>query len=45
VTKRLDPSRYTLRTTPDLIGKSDAWADYGAGERPLKDAIARLDRG
>ena len=30
----LDPKRYTLRTVPGLLAKSDAWKDYDAGERP-----------
>ncbi|ODT87250.1 DNA ligase D [Phenylobacterium sp. SCN 70-31] len=38
----LDPARFTLRTAPALIGKSTAWRDYRAGERPLAAAIARL---
>ena len=38
----LDPKRFTVRTVPTLIAKSDPWADYDAGARPLKDAIKRL---
>ncbi len=38
----LDPSRYTIRTVPALLGKSKAWADYRDGERPLTEAIKRL---
>jgi bifunctional non-homologous end joining protein LigD len=38
----LDPKRFTVRTAPALIAKSDPWADYDAGARPLKDAIKRL---
>ena len=40
----LDPRRYTVRTVPKLLGKTKAWADYGASERPLADAIGRLGR-
>lgn len=42
VTARLDPSRYTLRTAPAVVGKSDAWDGYDDAARPLRDAIARL---
>jgi bifunctional non-homologous end joining protein LigD len=40
----LDPRRYTLRTVPELLRKTKAWADYCDGERPLEDAIARLGK-
>ena len=40
----LDPARYTVRTAPGLIGKSEAWSDYCGGERPLAEAIKRLER-
>jgi bifunctional non-homologous end joining protein LigD len=39
---RLDPNRFTLRTVPALLAKSEAWADYAAGARPLVAAIKRL---
>jgi bifunctional non-homologous end joining protein LigD len=42
VKKGLDPMRYTLRTTPALLGKTDAWEGYCDGERPLAPAIKRL---
>jgi bifunctional non-homologous end joining protein LigD len=38
----LDPMRFTLRTVPKLMVKSQAWADYSEGDRPLAPAIARL---
>ena len=38
----LDPAKYTVRTVPDLLGKSNAWEDYAAGERDLGAAIKRL---
>lgn len=38
----LDPTRFTIRTAPDLIGKSTAWADYFDAAKPLKAAIKRL---
>jgi bifunctional non-homologous end joining protein LigD len=40
----LDPKRFTIRTVPALLGKTKAWADYCAGERPLEDAIKRLGK-
>ena len=38
----LDPSRYTIRTTPALLKKTNAWADYADSERSLETAIKRL---
>jgi bifunctional non-homologous end joining protein LigD len=38
----LDPRRFTIRTVPGLLSKSDAWTDYGDAERPLAEAIKRL---
>ncbi|PXA92041.1 DNA ligase D [Caulobacter sp. D4A] len=38
----LDPSRFTIRTAPDLIARSTAWADYFEAGKPLKAAIKRL---
>jgi bifunctional non-homologous end joining protein LigD len=40
----LDPKKYTVRSAPTLIGKSDAWEGYFESERPLADAIKRLER-
>ena len=40
----LDPKRFTIRTVPDLLAKTKAWADYQEGERPLQRAIARLGK-
>lgn len=40
----LDPTRYTIRTVPALIGKSNAWKDYCQSERSLAEAIRRLDK-
>ena len=38
----LDPRRYTIRTTPALLAKTAAWADYAQSERSLETAIKRL---
>lgn len=40
----LDPKRWTIRTAPDLLKKTKAWADYCDAERPLVDAIKKLKR-
>jgi bifunctional non-homologous end joining protein LigD len=42
VKKGLDPSKYTVRSAPSLVARLSAWEDYREGERPLKEAIARL---
>jgi|TARA_R100000935_G_scaffold51532_1_gene78097 bifunctional non-homologous end joining protein LigD len=44
VRKGLDPLRFTLRTVPDLLKKTKAWADYAQGERPLAPAIRKLGK-
>jgi bifunctional non-homologous end joining protein LigD len=44
VKKSLVPSKYTVRTVPALIGKLNAWADYGESERPLANAVRRLGK-
>jgi bifunctional non-homologous end joining protein LigD len=41
----LDPMTFTIRTVPDLLGRSSAWKDYARAERPLADAIERLAKG
>ena len=38
----LDPLRYTIRTVPQLLGKSAAWNDYCDSERSILQAKARL---
>jgi bifunctional non-homologous end joining protein LigD len=40
----LDPMRFTVRTAAPLIAKSDAWRDYFDSERPLAEAIKRLEK-
>jgi len=42
VRRGLDPSRFTVRTAPSLIARSDAWKDYAASAGSLRDAIQRL---
>jgi bifunctional non-homologous end joining protein LigD len=42
VKRGLDPMRYTLRNVPTLLGRSRAWKDYCAGERPLRGALKRI---
>lgn len=42
VKKGLDPKAWTIRTTPSLLKKTKAWADYCDAERPLVDAIKKL---
>jgi len=44
VKKGLDHMRYTVRTTPALLTKSDAWEGYDDAARPLKDAIRKLGK-
>jgi bifunctional non-homologous end joining protein LigD len=38
----LDPKRFTIRSVPALLAKTEAWADYLDAERPLGEAIRRL---
>ncbi|HEX3408271.1 MAG TPA: non-homologous end-joining DNA ligase [Caulobacteraceae bacterium] len=45
VKKGLDPQRYTLRTAPGLLARSDAWQGYEDAPRPLRDAIRKLAKG
>ncbi|SDP86636.1 ATP-dependent DNA ligase LigD phosphoesterase module /ATP-dependent DNA ligase LigD polymerase module [Phyllobacterium sp. YR620] len=40
----LDPKRFTVRTVPALLEKTDAWADYLDGERSLEKAIKLLGK-
>jgi bifunctional non-homologous end joining protein LigD len=40
----LDPTRFTVRTVPELLKKSTAWQDYCDGQRPLEQAIKRLSK-
>ena len=42
VRKGLDPSRFTIHTTPRLLKTTEAWRDYCKSERPLKTAIKNL---
>ena len=38
----LNPADFTLRSVPNLLKRSKAWADYGDAAHPLKTAIQRL---
>lgn len=38
----LDPKRYTIRTAPAMLKKSNAWAGYCDGERPFLPAAKKL---
>ncbi len=38
----LDPKRFTIRTSPALVAKMTAWADYADSERSLTAAIRKL---
>lgn len=40
----LDPKRFTIRTVPALLAKTSAWKDYFDGQRPLEQAIKRLEK-
>jgi bifunctional non-homologous end joining protein LigD len=40
----LDPTRFTIKSVPDLLRATKAWADYEDAERPLADAIKRLGK-
>jgi bifunctional non-homologous end joining protein LigD len=40
----LDPRRFTVRSVPNLLRESSAWAEYFASERPLEEAIKRLGK-
>jgi bifunctional non-homologous end joining protein LigD len=42
VRKNPDAMRYTLRTAPALLSRSDAWSEYFEAARPLEEAIRRL---
>lgn len=42
VRKGLDPMRFTLRTVPALLKKTDAWSNYAQAEKPLAPAIRKL---
>ncbi|ACM39701.1 ATP-dependent DNA ligase (plasmid) [Allorhizobium ampelinum S4] len=44
VKKGLDPKRFTIRTVPGLLKDNTAWQDYCDGQRPLEQAIKRLEK-
>jgi bifunctional non-homologous end joining protein LigD len=41
VKKGLAPQAFTVRTAPQLLGKTKAWKDYDGGARSLADAISQ----
>ena len=41
----LDPKRYTVRTVPDLLGKTKAWEGYDEAASSIKVAIKKLGAG
>jgi bifunctional non-homologous end joining protein LigD len=40
----LDPSKFTVRTAPALIGRSKAWKGYENADRPIVRAIELLSK-
>ena len=40
----LDPSRFTVRTAPALMGKSKAWREYEDAARPIVRAVELLSK-
>jgi bifunctional non-homologous end joining protein LigD len=44
VKKGLAPQSFTVRTAPQLLGKTKPWKDYAASARPLADAIKQATR-
>jgi bifunctional non-homologous end joining protein LigD len=41
----LEPSRFTVRSAPALLERSEAWHDYARSARSLKDAIRAVTGG
>jgi bifunctional non-homologous end joining protein LigD len=41
----LDPKKFTVRTVPQLLAKTKAWADYNGAATSLKGAIRKLNAG
>jgi bifunctional non-homologous end joining protein LigD len=40
--KNFDPARFTIRTAPETLHKSNPWLGYDDAARSLSDAIARV---
>jgi bifunctional non-homologous end joining protein LigD len=40
----LDPKRFTIRSVPDLLSKTNPWAEYCDSEKSLAEAIKRLGK-
>jgi bifunctional non-homologous end joining protein LigD len=45
VKKGLYPKAYTMRTAPELLKRRKVWTGYEDAARPVREAIARLNRG
>jgi bifunctional non-homologous end joining protein LigD len=44
VGKGLDPMRFTVRTAPGLLERSQVWSEYDRAKQSLRAAIARLTK-
>jgi bifunctional non-homologous end joining protein LigD len=44
VKSSLDPRRFTMRSVPTLLKDTTAWQDYRDAQRPLEQAIKRLEK-
>ncbi|HEY4076009.1 MAG TPA: DNA ligase D [Rhizomicrobium sp.] len=42
IKKGLDPKRFTVRSTPGLLAKSNAWKDYSRSEKSLLPVLKKL---
>jgi bifunctional non-homologous end joining protein LigD len=40
----LEPSRFTVRTAPEMLRRSKPWSDYDSAKQSLRAAIARLTK-
>ena len=44
VRKGLDPTRFTVRTAPELLRRGKPWSDYDAAAASLRSAIAAFTK-